>query len=253
MKLLILITARNVENFLPKVIKEIPAKEISQNFNFEILIIDDFSTDNTFEVMQKLQLEYNNLKINLIKNDRNIGYGGTQKKGYDYAAQNLFDYVVLLHGDGQYSPRYLVQMTIPFLNNKNLVAIQGSRMINKMSALKGNMPLYKFLGNIFLTFIQNLLSGYSLKEFHSGYRSYNVSILKQTPYHLNSDYFDFDTEILFQFKTKNYLILEIPISTFYGEEKSSLNSIKYGLKILISTLMFFLNRIKILNVKKFNF
>ena len=100
-------------------------------------------------------------------------------------------------------------------------AVQGSRMIKKLDALKGRMPYYKFFGNIFLTYIQNLLSGLKMSEYHSGYRAYSVNALKKIPFHLNSNYFHFDTQILLQLKVVNEKIFEIPIPTFYGEQISS--------------------------------
>ena len=148
----------------------------------------------------------------------NLGYGGNQKIGYYYAIKGNFDYVILLHGDGQYAPEKILDMLNPLINNE-ADAVQGSRMIKKFDTLKGKMPIYKFIGNIALTTIQNFLTKLNLTEYHSGYRSYKVSALKEIPFQLNSNQFHFDTQILIQLsiaKKKIYSIQNIfLISKFF--------------------------------------
>ena len=250
MKTLVLVTAFNVEKFLGDVISRIP-KELN-SLNPEILIVDDFSKDNTKKKMEEIKNKTKNFKITCLSNKTNLGYGGNQKVGYHYAIKNNFDYVVMLHGDGQYAPEYIINMLDPLIKNK-ADAVQGSRMLKKINALKGRMPIYKFFGNIFLTKVQNFLSEMDLSEFHSGYRSYKVSALKEIPFHLNSNYFHFDTQILLQLKKINKRIGEIPIPTFYGEQISSLKSIKYGFAILKTTLIFYFQKFGLFNDPKFNF
>ena len=200
--------------------------------------------------MIDIQNKFKEAKINLLANKINLGYGGNQKVGYQYAINNNFSYVILLHGDGQYAPEKILDILDVLL--KGYDAVQGSRMINKKDALKGRMPFYKFLGNIGLTFIQNRLTGLKLSEFHSGYRGYAVKSLKKIPFHLNSSYYEFDTEILIQMNLKNLKIAEIPIPTFYGDEISYLNSFKYGYRILKTTLISFLNRYRIFYERKYD-
>jgi 2-polyprenyl-3-methyl-5-hydroxy-6-metoxy-1,4-benzoquinol methylase len=250
-KLLILVTAYNVENFLKKVINRIPHIPLRQKYSYQILIIDDKSKDDTKNEIKKIKAEYKNLNIKYLFNKVNQGYGGTQKIGYHYAIKFEFDYVVLLHGDGQYAPEKLLDLLEPF-EIFSCDAVQGSRMIYKFDALKGGMPLYKFFGNIFLTFIQNFLTGIGLSEFHSGYRAYRVKSLIDIPFNINSNYFHFDTEIFLQLSLIKKKIKEIPIPTFYGQEISSLNSINYGLAILRTTLKYYLQKYLIFYDRKYD-
>ena len=141
----------------------------------------------------------------------------------------------MLHGDGQYLPEKLPDFIEEF-NDNNLDGVFGSRMKSYSGALKGGMPLYKFLGNIGLTFTQNLILGSKMSEFHSGYRSYKVDSLKLIEFDKMADYYHFDTEIIIEFLKKKLNILEIHIPTFYGDEVSHLKSVPYGLKVLLSTI-----------------
>ena len=250
-KLLILITAYNVENFIKKVINRIPHNLLSANYNYQILIIDDKSKDKTKEEIKKIKDDNRHIKIKCLFNKVNQGYGGNQKIGYHYAIKNEFDYVLLLHGDGQYAPEKILDMLQPF-ETLDCDAVQGSRMINKFGALKGGMPIYKFIGNIFLTYIQNLITKMGLSEFHSGYRAYKVKSLTDIPFELNSNYFHFDTEILIQLKILNKKIFEISIPTFYGKEISSLKSVDYGFAILKTTLKYYCQRYSILYERKYD-
>ena len=205
MKTLILITAFNVEKFIEKVILRLPKELKESQSDIEILIIDDASYDRTLEKIISIKDKYKDYKITCLSNKVNLGYGGNQKIGYYYAIKGNFDYVILLHGDGQYAPEKILDMLNPLINNE-ADAVQGSRMIKKFDALKGKMPIYKFIGNIALTTIQNFLTKLNLTEYHSGYRSYKVSALKEIPFQLNSNQFHFDTQILIQFsiaKKKN--------------------------------------------------
>ena len=248
MKTLVLITAFNVKKFIEKVINRLP-EELFKN-NVEILIINDCSTDDTLQISLAIKKNYQNAVINVLSNKVNLGYGGNQKIGYQYAIKNNFDYVVLLHGDGQYAPECIMEILEPFKHNYD--AVQGSRMINKLDALKGRMPIYKFFGNIGLTFIQNLITGMKLSEFHSGYRAYSVKALKKIPFHLNSSYYEFDTEIFIQINMMNMKIKEVPIPTFYGDEISYLNSIKYGFRILKTTLLSFSGKLGLFYERKYD-
>jgi 2-polyprenyl-3-methyl-5-hydroxy-6-metoxy-1,4-benzoquinol methylase len=250
-KLLILITAYNVESFIKEVVDRIPHSLLSKKYDYSILIIDDKSKDKTREVVQEIKAVNSHLKIKYLFNKVNQGYGGNQKIGYHYAIKNKFDYVLLLHGDGQYAPEKILDILEPF-ETFSCDAVQGSRMINKLSALKGGMPIYKFIGNIFLTYIQNLITKIGLSEFHSGYRAYKIKSLMDIPFELNSNYFHFDTEILLQLKMLNRKIYEIPIPTFYGKEISTLNSINYGFAILKTTLKYHFQKYSILYERKYD-
>ena len=142
----------------------------------------------------------------------------------------------MLHGDNQYPADKFIRLIKPLVTNK-FDAVFGSRMINSLDALRGGMPLYKYIGNITLTFFQNLFLSSNLSEFHSGYRSYKVSSLKKIKFRNNTNDFHFDTEIIIQFLKRDFVIKEIPMPTHYGDEISHLKSIPYGLNIVRSTLL----------------
>ena len=235
-KILIFIPAYNVEKKITKVLNKIP-KIVFNKYNAKILVIEDNSSDKTLSVIKKvIKKKGDKIKIYLIVNKKNKGYGGVQKIAFNYAIKKNFKYVVMLHGDNQYPANKILLLIKPLLTNK-YDAVFGSRMINSINALKGGMPLYKYLGNIALTFFQNLVLSSNLSEFHSGYRSYKVSSLKKIKFKINTNDFHFDTEIIIQFLKNNLKIKEIAMSTHYGDEISHLKSIPYGLNIVRSTLV----------------
>lgn len=234
-KILIFVPAYNVEKKIIKVLKKIP-KSIIKNYYTKILIIEDHSNDNTLEIIRSfIKKKSIKVKIDLIVNNINLGYGGVQKIAFNYAIKNAFEYIVMLHGDDQYSPKKILNLIIPLTTNK-YDAVFGSRMINSLNAIKGGMPIYKYLGNILLTFFQNLVLSSNLSEFHSGYRAYRASSLKKVKFRNNTNNFHFDTEIIIQFLQKKFIIKEVEIPTHYGDEVSHLKSIPYGLNIIYTTL-----------------
>lgn len=234
-KILIYVVTYNHEKFIEKTINRIN-DQVFKNYETEILISDDKSSDKTFEILKNIKLNFKkNCKISIISNPINQGYGGNQKIGYYYAIKNNFDYVVLLHGDGQYAPE-LIENLLSKIQSDNASAIFGSRMIEKGSAIKGGMPIYKFVGNKILTFLQNKILGSNLSEFHSGYRIYSISALKKIPFSLNSSGYAFDTEIIIQLLFAKQKISELSIPTFYGEEISYVNGLYYAFQIMFETL-----------------
>lgn len=236
-KVLIFIVSYHAEQFIQSVLNRIPA-EIWQNdrFETEVLIIDDQSPDQTFDRAVAYARQSNKPNITVLYNPKNQGYGGNQKIGYHYAIDQGFDAVVLLHGDGQYAPEHLPAMLAPLLDNTADVVL-GSRMLNRSDALRGKMPFYKWVGNQILTFCQNWILGSRLAEFHTGYRAFRVSALASIPFQRNSDYFDFDTEILIQLMDTRKRFAEIPVPTFYGDELSRVNGMKYAALIMRSSIM----------------
>ena len=231
-KILIFIPAYNVEKKINSVIKRIPKGTF--NNDIKILIVNDCSNDNTSLEIKKIFNEFK-YDFDLIDNEKQLGYGATQKIAFDYAIDNNFELIIMVHGDGQYAPEEIPNF-IKEYDDKSLDAVFGSRMLNYKSALKGGMPLYKFFGNIGLTFIQNLILGSKISEFHSGYRSFRVNSLKKINYKDKTNYYHFDTEIIIEFLKKNLVLKEIYIPTFYGDEISHLKSIPYGFKVLFTTI-----------------
>ena len=157
----------------------------------------------------------------------------------------------MLHGDAQYAPEKIPALLEPFKDDSETALVFGSRM--KGDPLKGGMPLHKFLGNKLLTFIENKALNMNLSEYHSGFRVYNLHKLKTIPFHLCSDGYLFDTDILIQFKIKNLKIREVPIPTYYGGEKSHVKIFEYGFNILKSLMEYYFNKKGFKKVGKFDF
>ena len=250
-KLLIFIVAYNHENFIEKTFSRID-KNIFKKYETEILISDDSSNDSTLQIINDLKKKFEkDLKVTILSNPKNLGYGGNQKVGYFYAIKNNFDFVALLHGDGQYAPELLEKLLVS-LDEKDTMAVFGSRMMSKFGALNGGMPLYKFIGNKILTFLQNKILSANLSEFHSGYRIYKVEALKKIPFYLNSDDYSFDTEIIIQFLTSKFKILEVEIPTYYGDEISYVNGFKYAYQIIRESIKAKIQKFGILYQKKYD-
>ena len=228
-KVAIFIVAFQAERFIEGVLARIPPG--LRDLFAEILVIDDSSSDLTFETARDAgaRLGFNNVTV--LRTPFNRGYGGNQKLGYLHAIKQGFDYVILLHGDGQYAPEYLPQI-VQALGAHEPDALIASRMINRRDALRGGMPLYKWLGNQVLTSIENRMLGSDLSEFHSGYRAYKVDALRAIRFQLNSDDFHFDTEMLIQLLSTGRRIEEIPVPTFYGDEISRVNGMKYAVNCI---------------------
>jgi len=246
-KLLVYIVAYNASSHIKDVFDDIDCAELGQ---YEILVSDDKSSDDTSEVIAKYIKNNPGKNIKLVTQKKNLGYGGNQKFGYRYAIDNGFYAVVLIHGDGQYCPKLIPQMTKPILE-KDVCVMLGSRMIIKKSALQGGMPLYKFVGNIVLTKIQNFILGAKLSEYHTGLRAYKVEALSRIPFEHNSDGFSFDTDILIQLIDRKLSMEEIHIPTHYGDEICRVNGVKYAINIILSTLLSRVQRFVLCNMKKF--
>lgn len=239
MKIGILIVAYEASSTLHSVLMRIPG-----DFRPKIttvLVCDDASNDDTYQVGMRVKQMQPDLPLEVIRRPVNLGYGGNQKAGYRWMIDRDLDVVVLLHGDGQYAPEYLPKMVQPILTGDADVVF-GSRMMLPGAALAGGMPRYKFIGNKVLTFLQNWIAGVQLSEWHSGYRVYSVSALAKVGFELNSDYYDFDTQIILQMIDAEQRIVEIPIPTFYGDELSRVNGLRYAWRILGHTVRWRLTR-----------
>jgi len=236
----IYIPAYNAALTLPKVFERIPVS--LRNYCKEILVIDNCSADNTSEVTLSYKQKPGFEKIRLIRNEKNLGYGGSQKLAYSECIKNECKGVIMLHGDAQYAPELAEMLLEPIICDEADMVF-GSRMTG--SPLAGGMPIHRYLGNRFLTKIQNLLLNTNISEFHSGYRVFSLNALKKVPfYKLSSDY-HFDTEILILFLHNNLRIVERPIPTHYGDEECYVNIWKYGLDVLVSTITYYLHKKKI--------
>jgi len=249
-RILVFIVAYNAERTIRDVIQRIPAALAEHET--EILIIDDSSHDQTFEqaseVAKQAGLQF---PVTVLFNPVNQGYGGNQKIGFHYAIRERFDVVALVHGDGQYAPERLPELLKPLLEGE-ADAVFGSRMLDRFSALRGGMPLYKYLGNKVLTKFQNWLLRSSLSEFHSGYRLYSVAALERIPFERNTNDFHFDTEIIIQLFRAGLRIKELPIPTYYGDEICYVNGMKYALQVTKATLLARAQDLGILYERKFD-
>ena len=245
-RLLVLIVAYNAEKTIRPVLNRIPA--CLRQPSVEVLVIDDSSRDETFAVGRKTEVA--GLKVTVLRNPVNQGYGGNQKLGYHYAIEKGFDIVALVHGDGQYAPEKLPELLLPILGGR-ADAVFGSRMMVPGAALRGGMPFYKYAGNRVISAVQNRLLRTSLSEFHSGYRLYTTDSLRQIPFDRNTGDFHFDTEIIVQLLLRKLRIVEVPIPTFYGEEICHVNGLRYGWDVIRTCARARLHQVHLLHDRKF--
>lgn len=220
-RIIVVLPAYNAAKTLEKTLFAIPKDWVD-----EVILVDDASQDDTVAVAKKLGLK-------TFVHDKNLGYGGNQKTCYREALRLGADIAVMVHPDFQYDPSFVPEMINPIVSGA-CDAVFGSRMYVKRNALLGGMPYWKFAANIFLTWLENLILGINLTEYHSGFRAYSKKVMK-LPLELNSNDFVFDTEIIVQMKLAGMKIKEIPITTRYFAEASMIGlsrSLKYGFGIL---------------------
>lgn len=238
-RLLIFVVAYEAEATLKDVLDRVP-RQVLDDFVVEILIVDDASDDRTFDIGNEYAAAHPELPLTVLRNTYNQGYGGNQKIGYAYASLHEFDMVALLHGDGQYAPEELGNLIAP-IRGGDADAVFGSRMMTSGGALEGGMPLYKYVGNRVLTTIQNTMLRRDLTEYHSGYRVYRVAALDQIHYQLNANGFHFDTQIILQLMNNGARIVEVPIPTYYGDEISRVNGLRYAWDVVANTFANFMH------------
>jgi glycosyltransferase involved in cell wall biosynthesis len=234
-KIIAVLPAYNAALTLKKTYDEIPFDIVD-----DVVLVDDHSKDNTAEVASQIGIRH------VIRHEQNKGYGGNQKTCYDTALKLGADIVVMLHPDYQYTPKLIQSLCYLIANDLYPVAF-GSRILGK-GALKGGMPLYKYVFNRFLTLTQNILIGQKLSEYHTGYRVFSREVLEKINYHANSDDFVFDNQMISQIFYAGFDIAEVTCPTKYFPEASSINfrrSMKYGLGVLGVSFAHFFNRLGI--------
>ena len=230
----VLVVAYNAETTLAQTLARLP-----RSFTLKadhLLIADDASQDETYEIGMRFRAG-SQLPMTVVSRESNLGYGGNQKAGYRWAIEHGLDVVVLLHADGQYAPEYIESLVEPLVRGE-ADAVFGSRMMQPGAALRGGMPLYKYVGNRILSTAQNKLTGLDLSEWHSGYRAYRVQTLQELPLESYSDDFDFDTEIILGLLARRKRITEVPIPTYYGDEICRVNGVAYARDVMMDVVRF---------------
>lgn len=231
----VVMPAYNAEKTLEQTYQEIPFDIVDH-----VILVDDNSNDQTVDKAHELGIKH------VISHETNKGYGGNQKTCYDKALELKSDIVIMLHPDYQYTPKLIHAMAYIIADDVYPVVF-GSRILGK-GALKGGMPLYKYLSNRVLTFIQNVLMNNKLSEYHTGYRAFSGEVLKSIDYRKCSDNFVFDNQMIAQICNKKYEIAEVTCPTKYFPEASSIklyNSMVYGFGVLGVAFQYFLHKVKI--------
>ncbi len=238
-KVIAVLPAYNAALTLEKTYAEIPMDLVD-----EVILCDDASKDDTSGLAKRIGIKH------IIRHEQNKGYGGNQKSLYNKALELGGDIVIMLHPDYQYTPKLIPSM-VNIIGEDLFPVVLGSRILGK-GALKGGMPVYKYIANRFLTATQNFLVNYKLSEYHTGYRAFSKEVLLGINFNENSDDFVFDNQMLSQIIYHGFDIAEVTCPTKYFEEASSINftrSSKYGLGVLGVSMMHFLQRI---GIGKFN-
>jgi glycosyltransferase involved in cell wall biosynthesis len=238
-KLVVVLPAYNAAKTLEITYNEIPFDIVD-----DVVLVDDASKDDTSELGKKLGIKH------VIKHQQNKGYGGNQKSCYNKAKEIGADIVVMLHPDYQYTPK-LIHAIASIIAYDVYPVVYGSRILGK-GALKGGMPVYKYIANRFLTLTQNILMNQKLSEYHTGYRAFSIDVLNKIPFELNSDDFIFDNEITAQIFYAGFEVGEVTCPTKYFDEASSINfkrSVTYGLGVLRVSFQYFLQQSKLGNYR----
>ncbi len=238
-KIVVVLPAYNAAKTLEQTYNEIPFDIVD-----DVVLVDDASKDDTAEVGRRLGIRH------VIKHDNNKGYGGNQKTCYKKALEIGADIVIMLHPDYQYTPKLIPSISWIIANGLYPVVL-ASRILGK-GALKGGMPVYKYIANRILTLVQNWLVGQKLSEYHTGYRAFSAEVLRDLNLEANSDDFVFDNQMLSQIIFKGYEIGEVTCPTKYFEEASSINfrrSSIYGIGVLVTSLK---HRLQKMGLAKFD-
>lgn len=240
-RIAVVFPAYNAEATLERTWAELPHERIDL-----CVLVDDASHDRTARIAADLGLR-------VIRHDGNRGYGGSQKTCYREALDAGADIVVMVHPDYQYDPRVVPHM-VGLIDLGICDVVLGNRIRSRREGLDGGMPLYKYLSNRFLTFVENLVTGQNLGEWHSGLRAYSAEALRAVRWEDNSDDFIFDQQVLFQFAAAGFRLGDVPVPARYFPEASSIGftrALRYGLLTLVYTARFLLHRARILRVPLF--
>lgn len=241
-KVIVVMPAYNAAQTLRRTYDEVMAQEIVD----QVIVVDDKSRDETVSIASKLP------NVIVYSHDRNRGYGGNQKTCYKLALEAGGDIIVMVHPDYQYTPKLIPAMA-SLIGSGLYHCVLGSRILGGY-ALKGGMPLWKYIANRGLTLIENSLLSAKLSEYHTGYRAFSRHLLEQLPLDANSDDFVFDNQMLVQILWFGYTIAEVSCPTKYFAEASSINfyrSINYGFGCLLTALTLCLARVGIIRSKRF--
>lgn len=232
---IVVMPAYNAAETLVDTYQRIPSDLVQK-----VILVDDGSIDETVKVAEELDLE-------LIVHPHNAGYGANQKTCYMEALRAGAEIVIMLHPDGQYDPDILPQMIAAVREGRGDFVL-GSRFLPPSSALQGGMPRYKYIANRFLTTVENMVMGTELSECHTGYRAYSRELLETVPFLRNSNNFVFDTEMIFQSQYFGFRFAEVPVSTRYFNEASSISffsSVQYGLSTLWVAARYLMHRARL--------
>ena len=239
-KVVVVMPAYNAAKTLRITYDAIPKENVDQ-----VILVDDGSSDDTLKIAKELKLE-------VFVHARNFGYGGNQKTCYTEALKAGADIIVMLHPDYQYDPTLLPNLIAPIKTGETDVVL-GSRFL-RGDVMRQGMPWWKFLGNRFLTWLENYALGLNLAEYHTGYRAFSRTVLEEVPFLLNSDKFVFDQEMLVQAVHLGFSIKEVPVPTRYFPEASSASfraSVRYGLSIVALLARYMLHRWALVDQKQF--
>ena len=232
-KVIVVMPAYNAEKTLEKTYNDIPKDVVD-----EVIVVDDDSRDKTVITAKRL-----NFKI--IVHKKNLGYGGNQKTCYREALNLGAEIIVMIHPDYQYDAKLTGELIKPIKDNRVDIML-GSRIRSRAEALKGGMPLYKYISNRFLTVVENIILGLNLSEYHTGFRAYRRNVLETLPLNAFSDDFVFDQEILISAHAKGFKMGEIAVPVRYFPEASSINfirSLRYGLQIIYTLVLYLLHNL----------
>jgi len=241
-KVIVVMPAYNAAQTLRRTYDEVMA----QDYVDQVVVVDDNSQDDTASIAQELP------SVTVYTHEKNLGYGANQKTCYRLALEEGGDIIIMVHPDYQYTPK-LIPAMVAMIGNGLYECVLGSRILGGY-ALKGGMPVWKYIANRFLTLVENIFLGAKLSEYHTGYRAFSRNLLEKIPLHLNSDDFVFDNQMLAQIIWFGYTIAEVSCPTKYFAEASSINlprSLKYGFGCLLTSIEFRLAKMRFFFSKHF--